>query len=69
MLLGFVAGTPEGVQAALFYTLVYVIMAAGSFGFLIASRHGFERKIVRLFPAHGEAHVDGHFRQQRAYVD
>jgi NADH-quinone oxidoreductase subunit N len=35
ILLGFVAGTPEGIQAALFYTLVYVIMAAGSFGFLV----------------------------------
>jgi len=35
ILLGFVAGTPGGIQAALFYTLVYVIMAAGSFGFLV----------------------------------
>ncbi len=35
ILLGFVAGSPEGVQAALFYTLVYVIMATGSFGFLV----------------------------------
>jgi NADH-quinone oxidoreductase subunit N len=35
ILLGFVAGTPEGIQAALFYTLVYIIMAAGSFGFLV----------------------------------
>jgi len=35
ILLGFVAGSPEGIQAALFYTLVYVIMAAGSFGFLV----------------------------------
>ncbi|MEO8225191.1 MAG: NADH-quinone oxidoreductase subunit NuoN [Gammaproteobacteria bacterium] len=35
ILLGFAAGTPEGIQAALFYTLVYVIMAAGSFGFLV----------------------------------
>lgn len=35
ILLGFVAGTPEGIQAALFYTVVYVIMAAGSFGFLV----------------------------------
>lgn len=35
ILLGFVAGTPQGIQAALFYTLVYVIMAAGSFGFLV----------------------------------
>ncbi|MDH5276821.1 MAG: NADH-quinone oxidoreductase subunit NuoN [Gammaproteobacteria bacterium] len=35
ILLGFVAGSPEGIQAALFYTLVYVIMATGSFGFLV----------------------------------
>jgi NADH-quinone oxidoreductase subunit N len=35
ILLGFVAGSPEGIQAALFYTLVYVIMAAGAFGFLV----------------------------------
>ena len=35
ILLGFAVGTPEGIQAALFYTLVYVIMAAGSFGFLV----------------------------------
>jgi NADH-quinone oxidoreductase subunit N len=35
ILLGFAAGTPEGIQAALFYTLVYVIMAAGCFGFLV----------------------------------
>ena len=35
ILLGFVAGTAEGIQAALYYTLVYIIMAAGSFGFLV----------------------------------
>jgi NADH-quinone oxidoreductase subunit N len=35
ILLGIVAGSPAGVQAALFYTLVYVLMAAGSFGFLV----------------------------------
>jgi len=35
ILLGFVAGSPEGIQAALFYTLVYVVMAAGAFGFLV----------------------------------
>jgi NADH-quinone oxidoreductase subunit N len=35
ILLGFVSGSPEGIQAALFYTLVYVIMAAGCFGFLV----------------------------------
>jgi NADH-quinone oxidoreductase subunit N len=39
--LGFAAGSGQGVQAALFYTLVYVIMAAGSFGFLVLmSRRG-----------------------------
>lgn len=35
ILLGLAAGSPGGVQAALFYTIVYVIMAAGSFGFLV----------------------------------
>jgi NADH-quinone oxidoreductase subunit N len=34
ILLGFVPGTPQGIQAALYYTVVYVIMAAGAFGFL-----------------------------------
>ena len=32
ILLGFLAGTSEGYQAALYYTLVYVIMAVGGFG-------------------------------------
>lgn len=35
ILLGLVSGSPAGVQAALFYTIVYVIMAAGAFGFLV----------------------------------
>jgi NADH-quinone oxidoreductase subunit N len=43
IVLGFVAGTPEGYSAALYYTLVYVLVAAGSFGvILLASRKGFE---------------------------
>jgi NADH-quinone oxidoreductase subunit N len=43
ILLGFVAGTAEGYQAAMFYTLTYVIMATGSFGvILLLSRKGFE---------------------------
>jgi NADH-quinone oxidoreductase subunit N len=43
ILLGFVAGTVEGYQAAMFYTLTYVIMATGSFGvILLLSRQGFE---------------------------
>ncbi len=43
IILGFVAGTPDGYAAALYYTLVYVLVALGSFGvILIASRKGFE---------------------------
>jgi NADH-quinone oxidoreductase subunit N len=43
IVLGFVAGTPDGYAAALYYTLVYVLVALGSFGvILLASRKGFE---------------------------
>ncbi len=43
ILLGFVAGTPDGYAAALFYTLVYVLVALGSFGvILLSSARGFE---------------------------
>jgi NADH-quinone oxidoreductase subunit N len=43
ILLGFIAGTPSGYTAALYYTLVYVLVALGAFGvILLASRKGFE---------------------------
>jgi NADH-quinone oxidoreductase subunit N len=43
IVLGFVAGTPDGYAAALYYTLVYVLTALGSFGVvLLASAKGFE---------------------------
>jgi len=43
IVLGFVAGTPSGYGAALYYTLVYVLVALGAFGvILLASRKGFE---------------------------
>jgi NADH-quinone oxidoreductase subunit N len=43
ILIGILAGTTEGYQAALFYTITYVIMAVGSFGMiLLLSREGFE---------------------------
>ena len=43
ILLGFVAGTERGYEAALYYTIVYVVMALGSFGVIVlASRRGFE---------------------------
>jgi NADH-quinone oxidoreductase subunit N len=35
ILLGFVAGGSQGVQAALFYTFIYVLMTAGAFGMII----------------------------------
>ncbi len=41
--LGFTAGTADGYTAALYYTLIYILVALGSFGvILIASRKGFE---------------------------
>ena len=43
ILLGFVTGTPHGYSAALYYTLVYILVVLGSFGvILLASRHDFE---------------------------
>ncbi len=50
ILLGFVAGTPEGYQASLYYTVAYVIMTLGSFGVLtLASRAGFEAEDLDQF--------------------
>ena len=41
--LGLLAGTPQGYAAAMFYAIVYAIMAAGAFGILtLLSRKGFE---------------------------
>jgi len=43
IVLGFVAGTASGYTAALYYMLVYVLVALGAFGvILLASRKGFE---------------------------
>jgi NADH-quinone oxidoreductase subunit N len=43
ILLGFVAGGPEGYQAALYYTVAYVVMTLGSFGVItLLARQGFE---------------------------
>jgi NADH-quinone oxidoreductase subunit N len=35
LLLGILAGTPEGYAAAMFYAIVYVLMAVGAFGVMI----------------------------------
>ena len=43
ILLGVLAGTQQGYQAAMFYTLTYVLTSVGSFGvILLLSRQGFE---------------------------
>ena len=43
ILLGFSAGSQDGLESALFYTLVYVLMAAGAFGIVILlGRRGVE---------------------------
>jgi NADH-quinone oxidoreductase subunit N len=43
MLIGILAGTPEGVAASLFYTMVYVVMGLAGFGLiLLLARSGFE---------------------------
>lgn len=43
ILLGILAGTPRGYQAAMYYTIAYTITAVGSFGMiLLLSRKGFE---------------------------
>jgi len=43
ILLGVLAGTNDGYRAAMYYTMVYVIMSVGSFGMILAmSREGFE---------------------------
>jgi NADH-quinone oxidoreductase subunit N len=50
ILLGILAGTSAGYQAALYYTIVYVIMALGAFGMIILlSRAGFESDALADF--------------------
>ena len=50
ILLGILAGTTRGYQAAMFYTMTYVIMAIGSFGMiLVLSREGFEADKIEDF--------------------
>lgn len=47
MLLGFVAGTPQGFAAALFYTLAYAIMSLGGFGIIcLLAKKGFEAQNI-----------------------
>lgn len=50
ILLGILAGTAAGYQAAVYYTLAYVIMAGAAFGMIILlSRQGFEADLLEDF--------------------
>jgi NADH-quinone oxidoreductase subunit N len=50
LLLGILAGTPEGYAASMFYAIVYVLMAVGAFGMVIMlSRTGFEAENIDDF--------------------
>jgi NADH-quinone oxidoreductase subunit N len=48
--MGFIAGTPDGIQAAMFYTFAYVLMSAAAFGMIILlSRRGFDAERLEDF--------------------
>ncbi|HET8696051.1 MAG TPA: NADH-quinone oxidoreductase subunit NuoN, partial [Gammaproteobacteria bacterium] len=48
--LGFIGGAPDGLRAAMFYTIAYVLMAAAAFGMIILlSRRGFEAERLEDF--------------------
>ncbi|MFK7887584.1 MAG: NADH-quinone oxidoreductase subunit NuoN [Gammaproteobacteria bacterium] len=50
ILLGFLTGGPAGTQAAMYYTLAYVLMACGAFGMIILlGRQGFEADEIDHF--------------------
>jgi NADH-quinone oxidoreductase subunit N len=50
ILMGFIAGTPDGIRASMFYTFAYVLMAAAGFGMIILlSRRGFEAERLEDF--------------------
>jgi NADH-quinone oxidoreductase subunit N len=50
ILLGILAGTSEGYEAALYYTITYVLMSVGGFGVIILlSRAGFEADALEDF--------------------
>ncbi|HEY5666533.1 MAG TPA: NADH-quinone oxidoreductase subunit NuoN, partial [Gammaproteobacteria bacterium] len=50
ILMGFIAGSEEGIEAAMFYTMTYTLMAAAAFGMIIVlSRKGFEAERLEDF--------------------
>jgi NADH-quinone oxidoreductase subunit N len=54
ILMGFIAGSEEGLEAAMFYTMTYVLMSAAAFGMIIVlSRRGFEAERLEDFKGLG----------------
>jgi len=50
LLLGILSGTVEGFGAAMYYTVIYVLMALGTFGMImLLSRQGFEAQNLEDF--------------------
>jgi len=50
ILMGFIAGTEKGIEAAMYYTMAYVLMAAAAFGMImVLSRRGFEAERIEDF--------------------
>jgi NADH-quinone oxidoreductase subunit N len=50
ILMGFIAGTRDGLQAAMYYTIAYVLMSAAAFSMiLLLSRKGFEAERLEDF--------------------
>src|SRR5690606_37095767 len=50
ILMGFIAGTQDGIRFAMFYTIAYVLMATAAFGMiLMLSRKGFEAENLEDF--------------------
>jgi NADH-quinone oxidoreductase subunit N len=50
ILMGFIAGTEQGIEGAMFYTLTYVLMSAAAFGMIIVlSRRGFDAERLEDF--------------------
>jgi len=50
ILLGLIAGTTEGLQASLYYTIIYVITAAAAFGAVILlGRQGYDAELLTDF--------------------
>ena len=57
LLLGILSGTVEGFGAAMFYTIIYVLMGLGGFGMiLLLSREGFEAENIEDFRGLNQRH-------------